>query len=107
MTSAQFGVGAYTPGEAARLLNMQPITLRRWLYGYDYDHHDAPGHQPPLWMPQYDAEQDGQLLGFRDLIEARIVHALRIRQHRTHLYRILGRIYVDEIDCRKIYAGLS
>ena len=77
MISAQFGVGAYTPGEAARLLNMQPITLRRWLYGYDYDHHHAPGHQPPLWMPQYDAEQDGQLLGFRDLIEARIVHALR------------------------------
>ena len=77
MPSAQFGVGAYTPVEAARLLHMQPVTLRRWLYGYDYDHHGLPSQQPPLWNPQYDVERDGQLLGFRDLIEARIVHALR------------------------------
>lgn len=77
MTGVQFGVGAYTPGEAARLLHMQPVTLRRWLYGYDYDHHGAQGEQPPLWNPQYEVERDGQLLGFRDLIEARIVHALR------------------------------
>ncbi len=32
--------------------------------------------QPPLWQPQYDVEADGQLLGFRDLVEARIVAAL-------------------------------
>ena len=78
MVSAQFGVGAYTPGEAARLLHMQPLTLRRWLYGYDYELRGAAGQQPPLWKPQYNVEQDGQLLGFRDLIEARIVHALRM-----------------------------
>ena len=56
---------------------MQPLTLRRWLYGYDYDHRGAPCQQPPLWNLQYNVEHDGQLLGFRDLIEARIVHALR------------------------------
>lgn len=77
MSNAQFGVGAYTPNEAARLLRMQPATLKRWLYGYDYDHHGIECQQPPLWHPQYDSEQNGQLLGFRDLIEARIVDALR------------------------------
>lgn len=77
MANAQFGVGAYTPNEAARLLLMQPVTLRRWLYGYDYENDGSPCRQPPLWQPQYDAEHDGQLLGFRDLIEARIVNSLR------------------------------
>lgn len=58
-------------------MHMHPVTLRRWLYGYHYDHYGDESDQPPLWRPQYDLESDGQLLGFRDLIEARMVHALR------------------------------
>lgn len=77
MTDRAFGVGAYTAAEAAKLLHMQPKTLRRWVYGYDYDFGDGLREQPALWTPQYDPEADGLLLGFRDLIEARIVHALR------------------------------
>ncbi|MES2001584.1 MAG: hypothetical protein V4444_04645 [Pseudomonadota bacterium] len=77
MSNAEFGVGAYTPAEAAKLLRMQPKTLRRWLYGYEYDHWGEPREQPPLWQPQYDPEDDGALLGFRDLVEARIVDGLR------------------------------
>jgi len=77
MIQPGFGVGAYSPIEAAKLLRMQPKTLRRWLYGYEYDHGDGEIHQPPLWAPQYDLERDGALLGFRDLVEARIVDALR------------------------------
>jgi uncharacterized protein (DUF433 family) len=56
---------------------MQPKTLRRWLYGYDYDHGSGEREQPPLWQSQYDVDEDGALLGFRDLVEARIVNALR------------------------------
>lgn len=74
MSSAHFGVGAYTVPEAARLIGMTPARLRRWLYGYEYE--GGEGAQPALWRPQYDADADGQLLGFRDLIEARIVAAL-------------------------------
>lgn len=77
MSGAQFGIGAYTPNEAAKLLQMQPVTLRRWLYGYGYDHEGEMRAQPPLWQPQYDLDADGPLLGFRDLVEARIVRALR------------------------------
>lgn len=47
------------------------------MYGYDYDHGDGQKDQPALWTPQYDPDADGPLLGFRDLIEACIVHALR------------------------------
>src|SRR3546814_20810998 len=77
MSGSELGVGAYAPTEAANLLHMQAVTLRRWLCGYDYDREDGVHQQPPVWRAQYDADQDGLLLGFRDLVEARIVHALR------------------------------
>jgi uncharacterized protein (DUF433 family) len=77
MTHEVFGIGAYTTAEAAKLLHMHQKTLRRWVQGYDYDHGDGLKEQPALWNPQYDFARDGPLLGFRDLIEARIVHALR------------------------------
>lgn len=77
MAQAAYGIGIYTAPEAARMVGMQSATLRRWLLGYD---HDAK-HEEPLWQPQYDANSDaGVLLGFRDLIEARIVNALRAKK---------------------------
>lgn len=77
MATAAFGTGIYTPPEAARMVGMRPGTLRRWLLGYD---HDAK-REAPLWRPQYEPTgDDGVLLGFRDLIEARIVNALRAKK---------------------------
>ncbi|RXD01709.1 DUF433 domain-containing protein [Sphingomonas sp. UV9] len=77
MSDAAYGIGIYTAPEAARMVGMRPATLRRWLMGYD---HDAK-HEDPLWRPQYDpADDDGVLLGFRDLVEARIVNALRAKK---------------------------
>lgn len=77
MSDAAYGIGIYTAPEAARMVGMRPATLRRWLMGYD---HDAK-HEAPLWRPQYDpADDDGVLLGFRDLVEARIVNALRAKK---------------------------
>ena len=79
MERSAYGIGVYTAPEAARMVGMGPKTLRRWLMGYDHGGNDGPTkHEPPLWTPQYDPHaNDGVLLGFRDLIEARIVHALR------------------------------
>jgi uncharacterized protein (DUF433 family) len=77
MAQAAYGIGIYTAPEAARMVGMRPGTLRRWLLGYE--HHAK--REDPLWRPQYDAgEDDGILLGFRDLIEARIVNALRAKK---------------------------
>lgn len=74
----QFGVGAYTPGEAARLLSMPPNTLRRWLYGVSSSNAGAEGKAYlPLWTAQYDFDPDEPIIGFRDLIEARTVRKLR------------------------------
>lgn len=79
MTQAGYGIGIYTAPEAARMVGMGAQTLRRWVLGYDHKSKDARlQHEPALWTPQYDPEaSDGVLLGFRDLIEARIVNALR------------------------------
>lgn len=77
MTDAQFGIGAYTLAEAGDLLNVSSITLHRWLFGYHYHHHGRYKEQEPLWEPQYGRDQEVPILGFRDLMEARIVRGLR------------------------------
>lgn len=75
--AAEFGIGAYTPSEAARLIGTSATSVRRWIFGYSYDHHGPRTSQAPLWQPQYGIDQDDPLLGFRDLIEARFVAKLR------------------------------
>jgi uncharacterized protein (DUF433 family) len=77
MAEAEFGIGAYSLAEAGRLLRVSPTTIRRWLFGYGYDRDGARTEQKPLWRPQYGADQDEPLLGFRDLLEARIVRGFR------------------------------
>jgi uncharacterized protein (DUF433 family) len=74
---AEFGIGSYTPSEAARLTGVPAHALRRWLFGYNYSHHGPLTVQPPLWRPQYGIDQEDPVLGFRDLIEARMVGQLR------------------------------
>lgn len=76
MSALDFGIGIYTPPEAARMIGMHTTTLRRWLLGYEHDGKN----EPNLWRPQYAPSEDGLFLGFRDLIEARIVNALRGRR---------------------------
>jgi uncharacterized protein (DUF433 family) len=77
MHHAEFGIGAYTPSEAARLIGTSTTSVRRWLFGYSYAHHGPKTSQAPLWQPQYGIDQEDPLLGFRDLIEARFVAKLR------------------------------
>lgn len=76
MSALDFGLGLYTAPEAARMIGMHTGTLRRWLLGYDHNG----VRERPLWQPQYKVDEDGLYMGFRDLIEARIVNALRREQ---------------------------
>ncbi|HEY0803140.1 MAG TPA: hypothetical protein VGD54_20060 [Steroidobacteraceae bacterium] len=69
------GIGYYTVPEAARLLKMPPVNIRRWLGGYRYTKGDDEFVVPPLWTPQLPRQEDHLELGFRDLIELRFVHA--------------------------------
>ena len=77
MQPTDFGIGVYTPTEAARLVGTSPANVRRWLFGYTYDHHGPKRIQRPLWEPQYGPDQEDPVLGFRDLLEARMVATLR------------------------------
>lgn len=77
MSKSHFGIGNYSPAEAAKLVGIPSASLRRWLFGYRYDHHGPQKDQPPLWRPEYGIDQEDPVLGFRDLIEARMVARLR------------------------------
>ena len=69
------GTGLYTPAEAGRLLRVAPGKLSRWLRG-----HTMKGTRyERLWEPQVDIGDGHVYLGFRDLMEARVVDAF-IRQ---------------------------
>ena len=69
----EYGIGTYSAAEAARMIGMRPVTLRRWLMGYEHEGKV----EPRLWAPQHHFEDDELMLGFRDLVEARVVHGLR------------------------------
>lgn len=69
------GIGYYTVPEAARLLGIRRLSIRRWLGGYTFTENGKSRRMPPLWRPQL-PEYDHHLeLGFRDLIELRFIKA--------------------------------
>ena len=58
------------------MIGMRTQNLRNWLQGYPGSNSGKQVWHDPLWIPQHEREDD-LYLGFRDLVEARIVHALR------------------------------
>lgn len=71
------GIGAYTVPEAARLLKIPPINIRRWIGGYNFHGNDGTRKMPPLWVSQLPIYGDHLELGFRDLIELKFVKEFR------------------------------
>lgn len=67
------GIGFYTVPEAARLLKIAPLNIRRWLGGYRFTQGDKTVDMPPLWKPQLPSYDHHMELGFRDLIELRVI----------------------------------
>ncbi|WP_433694043.1 DUF433 domain-containing protein [Herbaspirillum seropedicae] len=66
------GIGLYTLQEAERLTGADPREARRWLFGYKH----ANGYSEPLWRTQMaDLDEKMKVIGFRDLLELRIVKA--------------------------------
>ncbi|MBU9190837.1 DUF433 domain-containing protein [Burkholderia gladioli] len=66
------GIGLYTLQEAERLTGADAREVSRWLFGYTA----KDGARPPLWTTQL-AGLDQKVIGFRDLLELRIVKAFR------------------------------
>jgi uncharacterized protein (DUF433 family) len=69
----QLGIGFYTVPEAARLLKIPALNIRRWLGGYSYTQGEKTVRMPPLWLPQLPGYEHHIELGFRDLIELRFI----------------------------------
>ncbi|MBK8085847.1 MAG: hypothetical protein IPK28_19595 [Devosia sp.] len=68
------GVGFYSVGDAARLLRMPALSIRRWLTGYRFMRKGELHEVPPLWVPDLPKVDNTIELSFRDLIELRFVH---------------------------------
>jgi uncharacterized protein (DUF433 family) len=72
---SSIGIGLYTAPEAARLLHVPILNVRRWIGGYSFKHNGKTIVMPPLWAPQLPLDGEHIELGFRDLIELRFVAA--------------------------------
>lgn len=69
------GLGFYSVGDAARLLRMPAVNIRRWLAGYAFTKGGQSHIMPPLWTPDLPSHENQIELSFRDLIELRFVNA--------------------------------
>ncbi len=73
------GTGLYSTYEAARLARVDLRSVRRWLHGGSRKTKNGLCMTPPLWSLQYadDEEVDvRRVLGFKDLMELRVVARL-------------------------------
>jgi uncharacterized protein (DUF433 family) len=79
------GSGLYTLPQAARLVGERPLYVRRWLCGYTWRRNGRQSTSAPLWQTQYEGEEipGGAVIGFRDLLELRMVSAFA--RHGVHL----------------------
>jgi len=70
------GTGIYPLHQAARLVGAEPRSLRRWLQGYTRKYKDEHVRSEPLWTTQFTGQDlPGEVIGFRDLLELRMVAA--------------------------------
>ena len=70
------GTGLYGIGRAAQLVGADVRSVRRWLKGYSRKTRNGTTSSAPLWLLQYwDDEEIGDdfVLGFKDLMELRVV----------------------------------
>ena len=70
------GTGLYTVQQAARLVGTKPRSVKRWLQGYERSYKGERVQSQPLWHTQLENEAlPGEVIGFRDLLELRLVAA--------------------------------
>lgn len=70
------GTGIYPLNQAARLVGAEPRALRRWVQGYSRQYKGEKVRSEPLWETQLkDEGLPEDVIGFRDLLELRMVSA--------------------------------
>jgi hypothetical protein len=85
MNAAWLGEAVYPLGEAARLSHLSPLTVRRWLEGYDYKHKgERRRSQPVSYLAKAKTDADEPrthepTLDFEQLLTLMLVRAFRDR----------------------------
>ena len=70
------GTGLYPLHQAARLVNAEPRAIRRWIQGYSRKYKGENVRSDALWKTQLrDEGLPDEVIGFRDLLELRMVAA--------------------------------
>ena len=74
-------LGIYHPAEGARLLRLKPDALRRWAQGYTYwvPSRGKRGSSRPVIQTDIPAIRGQRALSFLELMELRVVAALRLK----------------------------
>lgn len=91
------GTGIYPLNQAARLVGAPSRYVRRWLRGYSWKYKDGRSSSGPLWHTQFEHEHlPGTVIGFRDLLELRLV--AEFVRHGVHLKVIRATIEAAERD---------
>jgi uncharacterized protein (DUF433 family) len=67
--------GIYTIPEAARLTDVSPWRIRRWLRGYEFKAKHGRHRSAPVWTSQLEPIDNKMALGFLDLLEVHSVDA--------------------------------
>ena len=71
------GKGIYSTRDARRLTGIPSVSMRRWLFGYDYHRKAMRHHIDPVIDADYTGDNDFFNLSFLDLIQIRFVNAFR------------------------------
>lgn len=74
--STLLNTGIYSLGQAARLIGAETRSVRRWMRGHRWKRGESHRYTAPLWKTQLaDADFEVPAIGFRDLMELRLVRA--------------------------------
>ncbi|HWE05734.1 MAG TPA: hypothetical protein VG274_03445 [Rhizomicrobium sp.] len=85
------GKGLYTVPEASRITGVPAETFRRWVFGYARRRNCARVEYAPLTAPEIGRIEGQCIVGFRDLLEARVVNAFREAGVSWHVIRQAAR----------------
>ena len=89
-----FGKGIYTLPAAARILNISPQKIHRWVNGYTFCKHNETYAGKPLIKPDFGSNGTSEIISFLDLAELLFINAFI--QHGISIKKI--RIAADNLS---------
>src|SRR5690242_21769610 len=98
-----FDIGLYTVSEASRLTQVPAATFRRWVFGYARTRTSGRVEYQPITKPIIGQIDGTYVVGFHDLLEARIVQAFRKSGVSWNVIRLAARnVESDRSEERRV-----